>query len=100
MKLINNGTNPLSHGVHKLPKGAVADIPDDIAKDWLKIRGVKQFVSGADLTEATQKADKEKAALQDEITKLKAELADLKKVSPKEVEEKAEDTKKEVKKAK
>lgn len=100
MKLINNGTNPLSHGVHKLSKGAVADIPDDIAKEWLKIKGIKQFVSGADLKKATDEADKEKAALQDEIAKLKAEIADLKKVPEKKVEEKAEEPVKETKKSK
>lgn len=78
MKLINNGTNPLAHGVYKLPKGGVAEIPDYIAKEWLKIKGIKQYVSAADLTEATQKADAEKKALQDEIEKLKAELAKAK----------------------
>lgn len=75
MKLINNGTNPLAHGKYKLPKGAVVEIPDEIAKDWLKIKGIKQYVSGADLAQATQKADAEKKALQAEIEKLKAELA-------------------------
>lgn len=100
MKLINNSTNPLSHGIYKLAKGAVADIPDDIAKDWLKIKGITRFVSGADLKKATDEADKEKAALQDEIAKLKAEIADLKKATDEEVEEKAEEPKKETKKAK
>ncbi len=81
MKLINNGTNPLAHGTYKLPKGGVAEIPNNIAKEWVKIRGVKQYVEAADLAQASQKADAEKKALQDEIAKLKAELTDLKKAA-------------------
>lgn len=82
MKLINNGTNPLAHGVHKLPKGGVAEIPDDIAEDWLKINGVKQYVSPADLEIAAKKAkaeaDAKVKAIEDENEKLKAELEILK----------------------
>lgn len=90
MKLINKGTNPLAHGDYKLPKGGVADIPDDIAQYWLEIPGIKQYVSTEDLAEANQKADTEKKALQDEIAKLKAELEEAKKPKA-DTEEKAED---------
>lgn len=78
MKLVNNGTNPLAHGTYKLPKGGVADIPNAIAKEWLKIRGIKQYVSSADLAEATQKADAKVKAVENENEKLKAELEALK----------------------
>lgn len=90
MKLINKGTNPLAHGDYKLPKGGVADIPDNIAKDWLEIPGIKQYVSTEDLATVTQKADTEKKALQDEIAKLKAELEEAKKANS-DTEKKAED---------
>lgn len=79
MKLINNSSNPLAHGGHKLPKGGIADIPDEIAKEWLKIRGIKQYVSGADLAEAKKEAGKEKAELLAKIEKLEADLAEAKK---------------------
>lgn len=93
MKLINNGTNPLAHGAYKLPKGAVAEIPDEIAKEWLKIRAIKQYVSSADLVEATQKADAKVKAVENENEKLKAELEALKAKLVK-ADEKAEATQK------
>lgn len=94
MKLINNGTNPLAHGDYKLPKGGVADIPDNIAKDWLKIPGIKQYVSTEDLATVTQKADTEKKALQDEIAKLKAELEEANSDTEKKAENKPENNNK------
>lgn len=82
MKLINNGTNPLAHEIYKLPKGAVEDIPEEIAKEWLKIAGIKQYVEAADLEKAAKEAkadaDAKVKAVEDENEKLKAELEALK----------------------
>lgn len=82
MKLINNSANPLVHGIYKLPKDAVADIPDEIAKEWLKIAGIKQYVEAADLEKAAKdakaEADAKVKAVEDENKKLKAELETLK----------------------
>lgn len=83
MILINNGANPLAHSTYKLAKGAKADIPDDIAKIWLDIRGVERYIAPADLekaeAEAKAKTEAEKKAYEAEIEKLKAEITDLKK---------------------
>lgn len=85
MKLINNGINPLAHGIHKLPKGAVAEIPDEIAKEWLQIQGVKQYVEAADLEkaakEAKAEADAKVKAIEDENAELKKKIADLEKAA-------------------
>lgn len=92
MLLINNGTNPLAHGAYRLPKGGKAEIPDDIAQDWLTIPGVERYIEPAELEkavkEAEEKAKAEMKALQDENAELKAKIADLEKVA-KEAEEKA-----------
>ena len=90
MKLQNNGTNPLAHGGYKLPKGGVAEIPDEIAKEWLNIPGIKQFVSSADLAKVTKEADKKNQELEEKNAKLLAEIeklkADLAKVTKEETE--------------
>lgn len=97
MLLVNNGTNPLSHGKYKLPKGAKVDIPDEVAKIWLGIPGVEKYVTKEDVNKAKKDAeakaaaeiaaekaradaaDKAKKDADEEIAKLKAELAELKK---------------------
>lgn len=82
MRLINKGTNPLKHGKISLAKGAVADVPDEIAKIWLEIRGVEAYVAPVDVekakAEAQAKAEEEKKAYEVEIQKLKAELEKVK----------------------
>lgn len=85
MKLVNNSANPLAHGIYKLLKGTVADIPDEIAKEWLKIAGIKQYVEAADLEKAAKEAKAEAnakvKAIEDENEKLKKKIADLEKAA-------------------
>lgn len=78
MILINNGTNPLAHNGVILRKGERKDIPNEIAKEWLKIYGVEEFLSGADVEKATAEADKRVAELETENAKLREEIAKLK----------------------
>lgn len=65
MKLINRSGNGLSHLVERqvyfIANGAVGDVPDAVAKVWLKIKGVEEY------------ADVE------ELKKIKAELEEVKK---------------------
>lgn len=109
MKLHNKTSNGYSHTVLKKVKvdgqevtkpvkytlnpGAVADIPNDIAKIWLKIKGIEEYVAPADLKEAESKAqaeiealkkeveaaNKEKEEALKEVDSLKAEIEALKK---------------------
>ena len=79
MKLINNSENGLMHtigsNIYFLAKGAIVDIPKDVANIWLKIKGIKEYIEPKDLEKAKEEAE----ALKAEVKKLKA---DIKKVKP------------------
>lgn len=78
MKLINNSENGLMHSLagkmYFLAKGATADIPQDIAKIWLRIKGIKEYIEPKDL----EKAKVEAEALKEEVKKLKEDIAKAK----------------------
>lgn len=86
MLLINNSSNPLAHGSYRLPKGERRDIPDEIAKQWLTIRGVERFISAAEVKKATKDAEKKIETLEAENAKLKEEIAKLKEAKAKDNE--------------
>lgn len=80
MKLINKSQNPLLHSYLNEKKRLVSfvlgvnevkDVEDSIAMQWLKINGVSEYVS-----------PEEAKAKDEEIAKLKAELAKAKTVKP------------------
>lgn len=76
MILINKGANPLCCKGYFLPKNKQTEIPDEIAKELLEIKGVEKYIAQADLEKAAKEAeDKVKA----ELEALKKENADLKK---------------------
>lgn len=64
-----------------------ADIPDDVARIWLNIKGVVEYKDPAE-------AKAEKKALEDENAKLKAEIEKLKKAASTEVKAVAKKVKK------
>lgn len=63
------------HAINLMPK-TDAEIPDDIAKAWLKTGEVVEYVEPAE-------AKAKQAELEDENAKLKAEIAKLKKQTAK-----------------
>ena len=82
MKLINNGRNPLSHEGFKLARGAVADVPEHIAKIWLEFPGVKKYIEPAEAEKAAKEAKAREAELLKENEALKAKLAELEAKEP------------------
>lgn len=56
--------NTLQHGEHFLRVNAVEDIPEDIAKIWLKINGVEEYVEPADLAKLEKENEKLKKQLE------------------------------------
>lgn len=67
------------HAINLNPK-TDAEIPDDIAKAWLKTGEVVEYVK-------PEEAKAKEAALEEENAKLKAELEALKKAKPEEAKE-------------
>ena len=86
MKLINNGRNPLSHEDFRLARGAVADVPEHIAKIWLEFPGVKKYIEPAEAEKAAKEAKAREAELLKENEALKAKLAELEAKEPAEAE--------------
>ena len=72
MKLINKTKNTLQHGEEFLRVGEIKDIPEAIAKIWLKLDGIEEYVEPADL-----------AKLEKENEKLKKQLEAAKKTTTK-----------------
>lgn len=71
------------HAINLNPK-TDAEIPDDIAKAWLKTGEVVEYVKPEEAKEQQAKLEKAKAELEAENAKLKAELEALKNVKPEE----------------
>lgn len=94
MILINNGSNPFRHNGFTLYKGVKTEVPEDVAKELLKIKGVEKYIAPKDLEAAAKaaeaKAARELAEAKAEIEKLKSQLADNK---PKAAEAKAKKNK-------
>lgn len=63
MKLINRSGNGLSHiierEVYYIANGAIGDVPEAVAKVWLKIKGVEEYADVEELKKV--KAELEKA---------------------------------------
>lgn len=91
IKVKNNSENNLQHGceianetVYKLVVGEVLELPDEIAKIWLTIPGVVEYVEPKDVKKIEEQAKEEKKALCNEIDGLKAKIKELEKAQPKE----------------
>ena len=72
IKLQNNTRTTFVHNEYKFEPQGVLDVPNDVAKIWMQIDGVIEYVAPAD-------AKAEKAKYEAEIEKLKKEIAELKK---------------------
>ena len=75
MKIYNKCGNGLSHSykgnIYFLANGNIGEFPDEVAKTWLNIQGVEEYVAPEDLA------------------KLKAEIEELKKAPIKKTASKA-----------
>jgi hypothetical protein len=76
MKIYNKCGNGLSHSykgnIYFLANGNIGDFPDEVAKIWLNIQGVEEYVAPEDL-----------AKLKAEIEELKSKKAPAKKAPAK-----------------
>ena len=88
MKLVNHSSNALMHNTFKesqlvktyfLEVGKSLEVPDEIAKIWLNIKGIEKCVEQEDIDKAVQEAlEKERAAVKAKAkgkTKAKAKAA-------------------------
>lgn len=71
MKVINNSIYNLSHLELHCEVGSFLDVPEDVAELWLKIDGVKPYVTPEDVEAEKKKAVEE--AIKAERAKIKAE---------------------------
>ena len=90
MKIINNSENAICHGLpsqsgkgfYKVEVGKILDVPEDIAKLWLKIKGVEEYAAPDDV----KKAEEENIELKAKIKELEAKIE--KKEAPKTAQKK------------
>lgn len=71
MKIINNSENALCHGLpsqtnkgfYRVEVGKVLDVPEEVAKLWLKIKGVEEYAAPSDVKKAEEKVKELEAKL-------------------------------------
>lgn len=61
MRLFNNTDNNLMHDTCLLKVGETKEVPDNIAKKWLKFEGVEEVITKDDLKKAVEEAKKSKS---------------------------------------
>lgn len=95
MKLHNRCGNGLSHILQEkegdkvknvtyfIANGDFGEVPDAVAKIWLKIPGVTEYVEPEDLKKAEAEAKEKQEALEKENAELKKKLAALEKAEVK-----------------
>lgn len=100
MKLINNSKLALTHGIpsqsnkdfYKLGIGEVLEVPDEVAKLWLKFDGVKEYAEPADIKKAEDEAKAKEAELEEannKIAELETKLKELEANKDKKAEDEA-----------
>ena len=62
MKIKNNSENAICHGCplqknsfYRVEVGKVIDVPESVAKLWLKIKGVEEYAAPSDVKKAEEK---------------------------------------------
>lgn len=96
MKLENTSRLTLSHENFVFGPGAVAEIPDKIAKIWLNIEGINEYVNPEEVKANETKAAEELKKALNTIKALEEEVKELKKENyklEKKLETKANKTK-------
>lgn len=95
MKLHNRCGNGLSHILQEkegdkvknvtyfIANGDFGEVPDKVAKIWLNIPGVTEYVEPEDLKKAEAEAKEKQAALEKENAELKKKLEALEKAEAK-----------------
>ena len=78
MKLENDSRTTLTHGDLVFYPGNVADIPDNIAKIWLHVPGIKQYVNPEEVKANEAKAAQELEKALKTIETLEEEIKELK----------------------
>lgn len=84
MKIINNSENALCHGLplqknfYRVEVGKVLDVPKEVAKLWLKIKGVEEYAAPSDVKKAEAKVKE----LEAKLKKLEAPKKPLTKKTP------------------
>lgn len=79
MKIYNKSGNGLSHSldgkIFMLANDTIGDIPEAIAKVWLKINGVTEYVAPEDLAKLKAENEALKAKVKEEKEEAKEEKA-------------------------
>lgn len=71
MKIINNSENAICHGLplqknfYRVEVGKVLDVPEEVAKLWLKIKGVEEYAAPSDVKKAEAKVKELEAKLKE-----------------------------------
>lgn len=79
MKIKNNSENAICHGCplqknfYRVEVGKVLEVPDEVAKLWLKIKGVEEYAAPSDVKKAEEKVKELEAKIKElEAPKKKA----------------------------
>lgn len=72
MKIKNNSENAICHGCplqknsfYRVEVGKVIDVPESVAKLWLKIKGVEEYAAPSDVKKAEEKVKELEAKLKE-----------------------------------
>ena len=71
MKIKNNSENALCHGLplqknfYRVEVGKIIDVPEEVAKLWLKIKGVEEYAAPSDVKKAEQKVKELEAKIKE-----------------------------------
>lgn len=83
MKIINNSENALCHGLpsptnkgfYRVEVGKVLDVPENVAKLWLKIKGVEEYAAPDEVKKAEEKIKELEAKVKELETPKKKPIA-------------------------
>ena len=71
MKIINNSENAISHGLplqknfYRVEVGEVLEVPENVGKLWLKIKGVEEYAAPEEVRKAEEKVKELEAKIKE-----------------------------------